>query len=62
MCLPMTGVLIDLLFLNGNNSKKVRNWFSKRSKVNFFEVDCEKDQATADKFKIDGYPTIKMVL
>jgi len=30
-------------------------------KVNFIEVDCEKDSATAEKFKVEGYPTIKMV-
>ena len=30
-------------------------------KINFLEVDCDQDRATADKFEIDGYPTIKMV-
>ena len=30
-------------------------------RVNFIEVDCDKDTATADKFKVEGYPTIKMV-
>ena len=30
-------------------------------KVNFIEVDCEKDHDTADKFKVTGYPTIKML-
>lgn len=30
-------------------------------KVNFIEVDCDKDSATAEKFKVEGYPTIKMV-
>ena len=29
--------------------------------VNFIEVDCEKEKALADKFKVSGYPTIKMV-
>lgn len=29
--------------------------------VNFIEIDCDKDTDTADKFKIKGYPTIKMV-
>ena len=29
--------------------------------LNFFEVDCDKDQATADKFNVKGYPTIKLV-
>jgi len=27
----------------------------------FKEVDCDQDTATADKFKIVGYPTIKLV-
>ena len=30
-------------------------------KVNFIEVDCEKDTTTADTFKVKGYPTIKLV-
>ena len=30
-------------------------------RINFIEVDCDKDSATADKFKVEGYPTIKMV-
>lgn len=30
-------------------------------KVNFIEVDCDSDSATAEKFKVEGYPTIKMV-
>jgi thiol-disulfide isomerase/thioredoxin len=29
--------------------------------LNFFEVDCDKDQATADKFNVKGYPTIKLM-
>ena len=29
--------------------------------LNFFEVDCDKDQATSDKFKVKGFPTIKLV-
>ena len=31
-------------------------------KLNFFEVDCDKDQATSDKFKVKGFPTIKLVV
>jgi thiol-disulfide isomerase/thioredoxin len=31
-------------------------------KVNFYEVNCEKDTDLANKFKIESYPTIKMVL
>lgn len=30
-------------------------------RINFIEVDCDKDTETADKFKVEGYPTIKMV-
>jgi thiol-disulfide isomerase/thioredoxin len=30
-------------------------------KINFIEVDCDKDTDTATKFKVEGYPTIKMV-
>lgn len=30
-------------------------------KVNFIEVDCDKDTATADTFNVKGYPTIKLV-
>jgi thiol-disulfide isomerase/thioredoxin len=30
-------------------------------KINFFEVDCDKDPATTDKFKVKGFPTIKLV-
>lgn len=28
--------------------------------INFIEVDCDKDKSTADKFKVTGYPTIKL--
>jgi thiol-disulfide isomerase/thioredoxin len=29
--------------------------------LNFYEVDCDKDTATSDKFNVKGFPTIKMV-
>jgi len=29
--------------------------------INFIDVNCEVDKETADKFDIDGYPTIKLV-
>ncbi len=29
--------------------------------INFIDVDCEKDKKVADKFSIQGYPTIKLV-
>uniref|UniRef100_A0A6C0HHW6 Thioredoxin domain-containing protein n=1 Tax=viral metagenome TaxID=1070528 RepID=A0A6C0HHW6_9ZZZZ len=30
-------------------------------RINFLEVDCDKDKALADKFNVQGYPTILMV-
>lgn len=30
-------------------------------KVNMIEVNCETDTATAEKFGVEGYPTIKLV-
>jgi len=30
-------------------------------KLNFFEVDCDKDTETSDKFNVKGFPTIKMM-
>jgi thiol-disulfide isomerase/thioredoxin len=30
-------------------------------KINFYEVDCDKDTETADKFNVKGFPTIKLV-
>ena len=29
--------------------------------INFIDVDCEKDNKLADKFSVEGYPTIKLV-
>lgn len=29
--------------------------------LNFFEVDCDKDSATSDKFNVKGFPTIKLM-
>lgn len=29
--------------------------------INFIEVDCEKDKKLADKFSVEGYPTIKLL-
>tara|TARA_X000000368_G_C22685610_1_gene560232 strand:- start:81 stop:569 length:489 start_codon:yes stop_codon:yes gene_type:complete len=28
---------------------------------NYFKIDCDKNQKIADKYKVEGYPTIKMV-
>lgn len=33
----------------------------KGKKLNFIEVDCEKEKKVADKFNVKGYPTIKLV-
>ena len=30
-------------------------------KLNFFQVDCDADKATADKFNVQGFPTNKLV-
>ena len=27
---------------------------------NYFKIDCEKNQKIAEKYKVEGYPTIKM--
>jgi thiol-disulfide isomerase/thioredoxin len=43
-------------FKNEMKDKKVNG-----VKLNFFEVDCDKDTATSDKFKVKGFPTIKLV-
>jgi thiol-disulfide isomerase/thioredoxin len=40
---------------------KVGNSGVKGVKINFIEIDCDKDKDTANKFKVEGYPTIKMV-
>ena len=29
--------------------------------IKFSEVDCDINEAAADKYNVDGYPTIKMV-
>ena len=30
-------------------------------KINFYEIDCESNTDLAEKYKIEGYPTIKLV-
>ena len=30
-------------------------------KINFIEVNCEKDPGTAEKYNVEAYPTIKLV-
>ena len=59
--------------MNGKGSSP-RNCFSKKFKsnyangqkingytINFIEVDCDANEALATKFKIEGYPTIKLM-
>lgn len=29
--------------------------------LNFYEIDCDKDAATSDKFNVKGFPTIKLM-
>ena len=31
------------------------------TKIKFIEIDCDKEAAVAEKFKVEGYPTIKLV-
>ena len=33
----------------------------KGTNINFYEIDCDKDSATAEKYNVEGYPTIKLV-
>ena len=30
-------------------------------KINYIEVDCDKDKDLAEKYKVEGFPTIKLV-
>lgn len=39
------------------DGKKINNHM-----LYFREVDCEKEEELADKFKIEGYPTIKLIV
>lgn len=43
------------------NKFKEKTSSVKGTKINFYEIDCDKDSATAEKYKIEGYPTIKLV-
>ena len=37
-------------------NKKVNDY-----RINFIEIDCDQDPKTADEFKIEEYPTIKLI-
>ena len=39
----------------------MKNKVVKDKRINFIEVDCEKDKGLAEKYNISEYPTIKMV-
>lgn len=41
--------------------KEIGNKLVKDKKINFIEVDCDKEKGKAEKYDIKGYPTIKMV-
>ena len=43
------------------NSLKTEKPIVKGITINYIEVDCEKEADTAEKFAVDGYPTIKLV-
>mgnify|MGYP002021162496 FL=1 len=43
------------------NSLKAEKPAVKGITINYIEVDCEKEAQTAEKFAVDGYPTIKLV-
>ena len=40
---------------------KENNEKIKGTTINYIEIDCDKDTKTAEKFKVEGYPTIKLV-
>ncbi len=40
---------------------KQSNMSIKGKTINYVEVDCDKDASTAEKFGVEGYPTIKLV-
>lgn len=42
------------------NSLKNDNKTVKGVNINYIEIDCDKDTDTANKFKVQGYPTIKL--
>jgi len=48
---PIWGKFKEDIMTNGHSSGVI---------INFIEVDCDKDKSTADKFKVTGYPTIKL--
>ena len=53
MLLESNDVVFETRYENG---KKVNGYT-----LNFIDVDCEANKDLADKFDINGYPTIKLV-
>lgn len=50
---PIMSKLEEYLNTRNNNINGVN--------INYIAVDCEEDTETANKFKVEGYPTIKLV-
>ena len=42
------------------DSLKNDNKTIKGTTINYIEIDCDNDSDTAEKFKVEGYPTIKL--
>jgi len=42
--------------------EKLENGTIKDYQVNFYEIDCDKNKELADEQKIEGYPTIKLIV
>ena len=51
------GMLAFLIKKGGKVENKKINGYT----INFLEVDCEKEEGEANKYNIEGYPTIKLV-
>ncbi len=43
------------------NLKNQTGGVVKETKIIFREIDCDKNPEIADKYKVDGYPTIKLI-
>ena len=41
-----------------NFKKQIGTTTVKNKNIDFVEIDCDKDAKTAEKFKVEGYPTI----
>tara|TARA_Y100000992_G_scaffold283615_1_gene233071 strand:- start:92 stop:535 length:444 start_codon:yes stop_codon:yes gene_type:complete len=45
----------------GKLQEEIRGSQINGTKIKFIEIDCDKDPDTANKFNVEGYPTIKLV-